>query len=317
MIIRFILLIIGFIILIKGADIFVDGASNVALNFCVSKMLIGLTIVSFCTSAPELAVSIKSMVSENFDIVLGNVVGSNILNILLILGISSIIRPLNVKSNTIKFELPITLLMTTLFVVLLIDHFFDNNLLNAITRSDGVILLLVFMIFIYYLLNLSFKEKTNDLINNKMPMFKSILLTILGIIMIILGSNLVVDSSCHIASIMGVSKKMISLTIVALGTSLPELVTSITATIKNEHEIAIGNIVGSNIFNIGMVIGLPVILFGGIRNINIDYIDIVVMLLSAYLLYIFSFYNRKLTRREGCIFIIIFIIYYSLVIISG
>ena len=317
MIIRFILLIIGFIILIKGADIFVDGASNVALNFCVSKMLIGLTIVSFCTSAPELAVSIKSMVSENFDIVLGNVVGSNILNILLILGISSIIRPLNVKSNTIKFELPITLLMTTLFVVLLIDHFFDNNLLNAITRSDGVILLLVFMIFIYYLLNLSFKEKTNDLINNKMSMFKSILLTILGIIMIILGSNLVVDSSCHIASIMGVSKKMISLTIVALGTSLPELVTSITATIKNEHEIAIGNIVGSNIFNIGMVIGLPVILFGGIRNINIDYIDIVVMLLSAYLLYIFSFYNRKLTRREGCIFIIIFIIYYSLVIISG
>ena len=317
MIIRFILLIIGFIILIKGADIFVDGASNVALNFCVSKMLIGLTIVSFCTSAPELAVSIKSMVSENFDIVLGNVVGSNILNILLILGISSIIRPLNVKSNTIKFELPITLLMTTLFVVLLIDHFFDNNLLNAITRSDGVILLLVFMIFIYYLLNLSFKEKSNDLINNKMSMFKSILLTILGIIMIILGSNLVVDSSCHIASIMGVSKKMISLTIVALGTSLPELVTSITATIKNEHEIAIGNIVGSNIFNIGMVIGLPVILFGGIRNINIDYIDIVVMLLSAYLLYIFSFYNRKLTRREGCIFIIIFIIYYSLVIISG
>ena len=317
MIIRFILLIIGFIILIKGADIFVDGASNVALNFCVSKMLIGLTIVSFCTSAPELAVSIKSMISENFDIVLGNVVGSNILNILLILGISSIIRPLNVKSNTIKFELPITLLMTTLFVVLLIDHFFDNNLLNAITRSDGVILLLVFMIFIYYLLNLSFKEKSNDLINNKMSMFKSILLTILGIIMIILGSNLVVDSSCHIASIMGVSKKMISLTIVALGTSLPELVTSITATIKNEHEIAIGNIVGSNIFNIGMVIGLPVILFGGIRNINIDYIDIVVMLLSAYLLYIFSFYNRKLTRREGCIFIIIFIIYYSLVIISG
>ena len=317
MIIRFILLIIGFIILIKGADIFVDGASNVALNFCVSKMLIGLTIVSFCTSAPELAVSIKSMVSENFDIVLGNVVGSNILNILLILGISSIIRPLNVKSNTIKFELPITLLMTTLFVVLLIDHFFDNSLLNAITRSDGVILLLVFMIFIYYLLNLSFKEKSNDLINNKMSMFKSILLTIFGIIMIILGSNLVVDSSCHIASIMGVSKKMISLTIVALGTSLPELVTSITATIKNEHEIAIGNIVGSNIFNIGMVIGLPVILFGGIRNINIDYIDIVVMLLSAYLLYIFSFYNRKLTRREGCIFIIIFIIYYSLVIISG
>ena len=317
MIIRFILLIIGFIILIKGADIFVDGASNVALNFCVSKMLIGLTIVSFCTSAPELAVSIKSMVSENFDIVLGNVVGSNILNILLILGISSIIRPLNVKSNTIKFELPITLLMTTLFVVLLIDHFFDNNLLNAITRSDGVILLLVFMIFIYYLLNLSFKEKSNDLINNKMSMFKSILLTIFGIIMIILGSNLVVDSSCHIASIMGVSKKMISLTIVALGTSLPELVTSITATIKNEYEIAIGNIVGSNIFNIGMVIGLPVILFGGIRNINIDYIDIVVMLLSAYLLYIFSFYNRKLTRREGCIFIIIFIIYYSLVIISG
>lgn len=317
MFIRIILLIIGFAILIKGADIFVDGASNVALNFKVSKMLIGLTIVSFCTSAPELAVSIKSMISENFDIVLGNVIGSNILNILLILGLCAIIRPLNVKRNTVKFELPITLLITTLFVVLLVDNLFDQNILNAITRSDGIILFLVFMIFIYYLLNLSFKEKSMDINNEKMPIFKSILLTMIGIIMIILGSNLVVDSACHVASLMGVSTKMISLTIVALGTSLPELVTSLSATIKNEHEIAIGNIVGSNIFNIGMVIGLPVIIFGGISNISIDYIDIVVMMLSTYLLYIFSFYNRKLSRREGLIFIIIFIVYYSLVIIAG
>ena len=173
------------------------------------------------------------------------------------------------------------------------------------------------MIFIYYLLNLSFKEKNDEMYENKMPLFKSLIIMIVGIIMIILGSNLVVDSACNIASYMGVSKKLISLTIVALGTSLPELVTSLIATIKNENEIAVGNIVGSNIFNIGIVIGVPTILFGTIRNIKIDYVDIIVLLLSVYLLYIFSFYNRKLSRKEGIIFIIIFIVYYSLVILGG
>lgn len=316
MITRIILLLGGFIILIKGADIFVEGASNIALNFKVSKMLIGLTIVSFCTSAPELAVSIKSILSGNYDIVMGNVIGSNILNILLILGICSVIRPLIVNQNTIKFELPITLFISTLFVILLIDNFFDGNYTNTITKSDGIILLLVFMIFLYYLINLSFR-KNEDILFKKMSILKSIIITIIGIIMIILGSNFVVDSACHIANFLGVSEKLISLTIIALGTSLPELVTSVMATIKNEHEIAVGNIVGSNIFNIGVVIGLPSVFIDSIKNISINYIDVAVMLLSIYLLYIFSFYNHKLTFHEGLIFLVLFVVYYSLVIIGG
>ena len=155
MLISIFLLIIGFVVLIKGADIFVDGASGIATNFKVSKMLIGLTIVSFGTSAPEFAVSVKSIISHNGDIVLGNVIGSNILNILLILGVSALIHSLNVKNATVKKELPITLLITTLFAVLLSDSLFDKNVVNAFTRSDGIVLVLFFLVFIYYLIKMS------------------------------------------------------------------------------------------------------------------------------------------------------------------
>ena len=152
MILNILLLILGFVILIKGADVFVDGASSIAGNFKVSKMLIGLTIVAFGTSAPELAVSIKSILSHNYDIVFGNAIGSNILNILLILGVSSMIHSLNVKNNTVRKELPITMLITTLFVVLLSDKVFNTGFENAFTRSDGIVVLLFFSIFIYYLI---------------------------------------------------------------------------------------------------------------------------------------------------------------------
>ena len=150
MLINLLLLVIGFVILIKGADIFVDGASGIAENFHVSKMLIGLTIVAFGTSAPEFAVSVKSLISNNGDIVLGNVIGSNILNILLILGVSSLVHSLNVKNATVKKELPITLLLTTLFAVLLSDSIFDKGLVNTFTRGDGITVLLFFLVFIYY-----------------------------------------------------------------------------------------------------------------------------------------------------------------------
>ena len=156
--INVILLIVGFIILIKGADFFVDGASSVASNFKVSKMLIGLTIVAFGTSAPEFAVSVKSLLSGSGDIVLGNVIGSNILNILLILGASAMFHSLNVKNNTVKKELPITMLITTLFAVLLSDHIFDNNVVNCFTRGDGIVLLLFFSVFLYYLISMSRKK---------------------------------------------------------------------------------------------------------------------------------------------------------------
>lgn len=317
MILDIILLVVGFIVLIKGADIFVDGASSIAGNFKISKMLIGLTIVAFGTSAPEFAVSVKSLISGNGDIVLGNVIGSNILNILLILGISSLFHFLNVKNNTVKKELPITLLITTLFAVLLSDHLFDSNITNAFTRSDGIVLLLFFLVFIYYLISMA-RNKIDDDQNEKyMPIVKSIVYTIIGLICIIVGSNFVVDSASSLAAIIGISEKMISLTVIAFGTSLPELVTSVTATKKGEYDIAIGNVVGSNIFNIGMVIGLPIAIFGGISDITFNYIDLIVMLLSALLLFIFSFKDKRISKKEGIIFLILFVIYYSYVIYTG
>lgn len=314
MLINIILLILGFIILIKGADLFVDGTSSIANHLGISKILIGLTIVAFGTSAPEFAVSIKSIISNNGDIVLGNVIGSNILNILLILGLSTTIHSLTVKNNTVKKELPITMLITTLFAVLLSDHLFDKTINNTFTRSDGLVILLFFLVFIYYLISISRNKIDKEEI--KLSISKSIIYTVIGLISIILGSNFVVESSSVIAKSLGVTERLISLTIIALGTSLPELVTSLTATFKKENDIAIGNVVGSNIFNIGMVIGLPVTIFGGIGVVNFSYIDLIVMITSSVLLFVFSFNDYKITKKEGILFIILFIIYYSYVLLS-
>ena len=317
MILSLILLVIGFIVLIKGADIFVDGASSVAGNFKVSKMLIGLTIVAFGTSAPEFAVSVKSLISGSGDIVLGNVIGSNILNILLILGCATMFHSLNVKNNTVKKELPITLLMSTIFAVLLSDSLFDNIAKNSFTRSDGIVILLFFSVFIYYLISMARNKIDVDTKKQYMSMKKAILFTVIGIISIVLGSNLVVDNASNVAKLMGISEKMVALTIIALGTSLPELVTSVTATRKGEYDIAIGNVVGSNIFNIGMVIGIPITIFGGIQEITFNYIDLIVMILSAFLLFAFSVKDRKIQKFEGCLFLFIFAVYYGYVIYRG
>ena len=317
MITYILLLVVGFIILIKGADVFVDGASSVAGNFRVSKMLIGLTIVAFGTSAPEFAVSVKSLMNGSGDMVLGNVIGSNILNILLILGVSSMFHSLKVKDNTVKKELPITLLMTAIFTVLLSDKLFDKGFNNTFTRSDGIVIILFFLVFVYYLIKMARNKIDKKQDEKYMSMKKAILFTILGIAGIIIGSNLVVENASAIARTIGISERMVALTIIALGTSLPELVTSVTATRKGEYDIAIGNVVGSNIFNIGIVIGIPIALFGGIQQISINYIDLTAMIASALLLFIFSYNDRKISKYEGSIFLIMFLVYYGYVIYRG
>ena len=309
-----VILIIGFIILMKCADLFVDGGSGIAENFKVSKMLIGLTIVSFGTSAPEFAVSLKALSVGSGDIVLGNVIGSNILNILLIF---SLIHSLSVKNSTVKKELPIAMLSTFAFATLLSDKFFDKNLENSFTRGDGFILVLFFFVFLYYLISMvRKKEEGKEEGTVSLSLARSIIYTLIGIVGIIFGSNLVVNSATSLAKILGVSERMISLTIIALGTSLPELVTSITATRKKEYDIAIGNVVGSNIFNIGMVVGIPVAILGGIPHISFQYTDLLVMILSSILLFMFSFNDYKISKKEGIIFLIVFLMYYSFVIIS-
>lgn len=316
MFIQVILLIIGFVVLIKGADIFVDGASSIALNCKLSKMLIGLTIVAFGTSAPEFAVSVKSIISNNSDMVIGNVIGSNILNILLIIGICSIIKPIKVKSNTVRKELPIVMLFSTLLFFLIKDDLFISNI-NMISRNDGFVIILFFTIFVYYLISIMRNKKDEDSDDMaKYGIFKSICFTLLGIVCIILGSNVVVDSASRIASMMGVSQKMIALTVVAFGTSLPELVTSIVSTRKGEQEILVGNIVGSNIFNIGIVLGLPVAMFGGIPAMGFNLIDLIAMIVAAILLFVFAFKDHKVGKFEGIVMLMIFVIYYSYVIIG-
>lgn len=318
MFLQIILLIVGFVILIKGADVFVDGAASLAQNFKLSKMLIGLTIVAFGTSAPEFAVSVKSIVSNNADMVLGNVIGSNILNILLIIGICALIKPVIVKNNTIKKEIPIVILMSTLLFFLMKDNLFDSSISNIVTRNDGFVILLFFTVFVYYLISIVRNKKDEDADSlAKFNIPKSIIFTILGIVAIIVGSNLVVDSASTIATILGVSQKMIALTIVAFGTSLPELVTSIVSIKKDEQEIMVGNIVGSNIFNIGIVLGLPVALFGGIDAVGFNNIDLIMLLVSAVLLFMLSFKKHKIGKVGGVLMLVLFIIYYTFVIVGG
>lgn len=321
MLLQIIILLAGFLLLIKGADIFVDGASSTARNLNVSRLVIGLTIIAFGTSAPELAVSIKALMSGNGDMVLGNVIGSNIINILLIVGVSSLFCTLRVKSNTIRKELPITILMSLLLVTLFIDKLFDSAQENMISHSDGFVILLFFMVFIYYLFSI-IRKKTeiddpNTLEDNpKYPMLKSIVFTLLGLVGVMAGSHFVVESATKVAEFLGVSERMIALTVVALGTSLPELVTSVVAARKGEQDLLIGNIIGSNIFNIGIVLGFPVAIFGGISGIGFSYVDLILFLVSAFMLFIAASNDRVISKKEGIIMIVTFIIYYTYVIIG-
>lgn len=316
MILSIILLIVGFVLLIKGADIFVDGASSTAQNFKVSKMLIGLTIIAFGTSAPEFAVSMSSLASGSTDMVLGNVIGSCILNILLILGVAAVIHPINIKDNTVKKELPLCLLISTLLVVLFLDIKLNNATINQITRSDAIVILLFFTIFVYYLISLTKKKKETD--EDEKPQFKlgkSLLFVVIGLVAIIFGSDLVVDSASKIATKIGLSERVISLTIIAFGTSLPELITTIVSSKKGEQDLLLGNIIGSNIFNICVVLGIPVAIFGTLTPSSFQFIDLIMLVGSALLLFVCSETERKITKLEGALMLMVFSIYYTLVFV--
>ena len=316
MLIQFLILIVGFILLIKGADIFVDGASSTAENFHVSKMLIGLTIVAFGTSAPELAVSLKALSIGSTDMVLGNVIGSNITNSLLILGVATLIREITVKQNTVKKELPIHMLITFLLVVLFLDKEINNISPNTISRSDAFAILLFFSVFLYYIISISRNKITEETNTQKYSLPKSLLFVVLGLAGIIIGSNFVVDSATNIAKSLGVSERIISLTIIAFGTSLPELVTSIISSLKKEQDILVGNIIGSNIFNICIVLGLPVGIFGSITPASFEIIDLITITITAVLLYLIPKINHyKFSKLSGLLLVSFYLIYYTLVFV--
>lgn len=316
MLIQVLLLIIGFVLLIKGADLFVDGASSTASNFKVPKILIGLTIIAFGTSAPEFAVSMKALSSGSTDMVLGNVIGSNILNILLILGVAAVIRPLRVKNNTIRKEIPITVLISTLLITLFLDVQLKSGPTDSITRQDGLAILLFFAIFIYYLISMAMHDRNKNAVEKpKWNIPKSLLFTALGLAGIIFGSNFVVDSATEIATALGVSERVIALTIIAFGTSLPELVTTIVSARKGETDLVLGNILGSNIFNICVVLGVPVAIFGTVTPESFQMLDLVMLIGSAVLLFIFSLTNHKISRAEGVAMLTAFAAYYAAVFI--
>ena len=310
------LLIAGFILLIKGADFLVDGSSSIASNFKVSKLLIGLTIVAFGTGAPELAVSFSSLINGSTDILVGNVLGSNIINVLLLIGIAAIIRPIKVKKDTVSKELPLLLLISTALIILLLDVNLSEAVINTFSRADAIICLLFFCIFLYYLFSLARKNKSEakKVDKPKYKLGKSFIITILGLVGVIGGSQLVVNSASTIATTVGISERIISLTIIALGTSLPELVTTVIAARKKESDLLVGNIVGSNIFNICVVLALPVAFAGGITPNNFEIIDLVMLIISSVLLCLFARRGHIITRIDGFLMLTIFLLYYGFIV---
>ncbi len=312
------LFILGFVALIKGADLLVDGASSLAKKFGISAIVIGLTIVAFGTSAPELIVNIFASIQGNTDIAIGNILGSNICNILLILGISALIFPLAVKKNTTWKEIPLAFLAVLAIGFMANDALIDGSDFSAITRIDGLILLGFFVIFLYYTHGIS---KGGDLEETGIKKYKistSILMIIGGLIGLTLGGKWIVDGAVSIASSLGISQSLIGLTIVAVGTSLPELATSAMAAYKKQADIAVGNIVGSNIFNIFWILGLSAVIkplpFSSVLNL-----DIFMTILATLLLFLAMFVGKKriLERWQGAGFIFIYLIYITVLVIRG
>ena len=313
---QILVLVIGFIFLIKGADWLVSGASSVASNFKVSKLLIGLTIVAFGTGAPELAVSFSSLINGNTDILLGNVIGSNIVNILLLIGIAAVIRPIKVQKDTVSKELPLLLLISTALIVLILDTTLSGALENVFSRSDAIICLLLFCIVLYYLVALLRKNKreAKKVEKPKYKLGKSFLLVVIGLAGVVAGSQLVVSSASFIASAIGVSERIIALTVVAFGTSLPELVTTITAARRGESDLLVGNIVGSNIFTICIVLALPIAISGSISPENFETIDLVMLMVATAIICLIARRNHDINRIEGLLMLAIFAIYYGYII---
>ncbi|GAA0107140.1 MULTISPECIES: calcium/sodium antiporter [Clostridium] len=309
----YLILIIGFILLIKGADIFVDGAAKIAKKFGIPSIIVGLTIVSLGTSAPELSVSLIASFEGNNGITIGNVLGSNIFNTLMVLGVTAIIMPIVIKKNSVIKDYIINIVVSIVLLVLT----FGRVLLNkeaALTRISGIILLILCIIYTLYLIKSakSRKEEEDFEEEEDIKILSCIIKIILGIIGIIAGGNLVVSSASDIAYSFGLSDKLVGLTIVAVGTSLPELVTTMIASIKGENDIAIGNVLGSNIFNILLILGVS----SSINAIPISsslLIDILFLIVISIILGIFMFKGKKdklkLDKLEGLILVLLYIGY--------
>ena len=301
---QIVLLVVGFVMLVKGADWFVDGSAGIAAKFGIPQLVIGLTIVAMGTSAPEAAVSISAALKGSAEITIGNIVGSNIMNVLVILGLSAAITPLMVAKSTVKVELPFMIGITLLLLAL-----GYNGVIGA---GFAAILVVFFIAYLTYLFIMAKKNKEEQEEAKDLSVVKALILTVVGLVFIVWGSNVTVNAATAIAKIVGLSERFIGLTIVALGTSLPELFTSVSAARKGNADIAIGNIVGSNIFNILFVVGLsglvvPVPFAEAFR------FDTIVAALSAVLLWLCCFRNGKLQRWSGILMLLCYVAYFAVI----
>lgn len=319
MVLSFALLIAGFILLVKGADFFVDGSSSIAKLLKIPSIVIGLTIVAFGTSAPEAAVSIIAGINNSNDIAVGNVIGSNMFNLLVVLGVSAAIKPVQIKDQIIKKDYPFMLIATVLLLVMSYDVLLGSETANRISRGDAIILLVFMGIFLYSVISSALRSRKENIDNDEddIPAYgigKSLLFTIGGLAGIIIGGQFVVDSASDIALRFGMSKTLVGLTIVAVGTSLPELVTSIVAARKGESDIAIGNVVGSNIFNILFVLAASAVISP--MNINEQSLTDLLILMAVTLgTYGFCVTKKRINKVEGIILTSVYIIYLAYAII--
>lgn len=312
MILNFTLLIVGFAILIKGADFLVDGSSSLAKKLKVSNLVIGLTVVAFGTSTPELTVNMFSSVNGMNDAIYGNIIGSNIFNLLFILGIAGLVYPLTVQKTTVKYEIPYSLFCVLLLFFLVNDVMFFGAAEDRLTTIDAIILLVFFGLFMFYIVKTAKLEQggADEGEIKVLPQWKSILFVVLGLVALVGGGKLVTDNAVEIAQAFSLSEKLIGLTVLAAGTSLPELATSVVAAYRRNTDIAIGNVVGSNIFNIIFILGIN----GSIREVpynNVMNIDMFLLMVGTVglLLFMFTFKKHKLDRIEAALFLAAYIAY--------
>lgn len=315
MILNILLLLVGFVLLVYGANWLVDGASALAKRFNIPNIVIGLTIVAFGTSAPELVVNAFAAINHQSDIVLGNVIGSNIFNVLATLGVAAMIYPLTVNSNTVWIEIPLSLLSAVVVLVLANDLLLDDST-SIITRADGIILLFFFIIFMVYNFRLMKSGADESLVTIKeMAAGKATLFIAIGMAGLILGGRFIVTSATELALSMGISERIIGLTVVSIGTSAPELATSVAAALKKNVDIAIGNIVGSNLFNVFLVLGVSATIYPISIHGSSNY-DLLVNVGVSLLLFVFVITGRKrkIESWQGLVFVILYLAYLATLI---
>lgn len=307
MLIQIVLLVVGFVMLVKGADWFVEGVAGIAEKFGIPQLVIGLTIVAMGTSAPEAAVSITSAMKGSAGITIGNVVGSNILNVLVILGLTAVITRVAVQKSTVRYEIPFMLIITLVLLGLGLSG-------NEISFMEGIILWVLFIVYMAYLFRMAKNQKEEADDSKKQPVWMLILLGIVGAVLVVWGADISVDAASAIAKMFGMSDRLIGLTIVALGTSLPELVTSVTAARKGKADIAIGNIVGSNVFNILFVVGTTALVTPVIFESKFV-IDMLVAFGAGVLLWLGVMKHKELRRPVGALMLLAYAGYFAYLLI--